>query len=139
MSDSICSNWVAPAVGLAAFGIFVAPAFGPYVASQKLAEFCRDTHNDEYSNKAHLLWAYPLGGIVNLVTVALQPVTSLISLIAAGVFQLLRCFDDQNAPEKEQLFKKLTEVALGGASLIMCIHVFFVRIFYPTFEVESMQ
>ena len=87
-----------------------------------------------YTHKhvANALWAYPLNGVISLIGIAVQPLASLISLIAAGIFKLLSC-----CAEDVECWETAAEEAFqAGALTFIGIYVVFARIFVPEFLPE---
>lgn len=78
----------------------------------------------------HGLWAYPLNGIVTLLAVTLQPLASVIGIVAAAIFWQLGCCSDT--------FDKLARTTFEGAITGLAARPeLIVGIFAPSFSAAS--
>ena len=98
----------------------------PIVYSQIGSRVCKDV------TKLHRIWAYPLNAVVNLLGIAIQPIASLITLVAAAIFKLLSL-----CSEEAFQWNSLAKEALKASAMIFDMHVLFIRIVYPPFQYEE--
>ena len=112
------------------------PSFGPLFISQGIADGYKHEFADlKGSEYLHYLWFIPLNVGANLLGAALQPLVSLVAIVAAAVFELISCFVEGTELWPEA--KSARDLALRGASSILHIYVLFVRVVYPTFQYEE--
>ena len=76
-------------------------------------------------------WTYPLNAVICLVGIVVQPLCSLIVLVAAGVFALMSlcCYSDSREWGEMASYAFL----MGAGSLIFCTALLAVKIFRPGF------
>ena len=110
------------------------PTYVPLSASQYSSEMCRERSNESILNVG---WTYPLNAIVNLTAIAIQPLLTLISLVAAAVFKLISAFSSEENAKTADIAMKCN---LEAAQLsVPGIAVMFVRIFYPSFMYDTVN
>ena len=102
-------------------------AMGPLGFAFETQKLCM-SHVKE--NKAHLLWAYPLNGVVTVLALAVQPILSLIVLVVTPIFKLIGCCSDEWDEVANTTFKM-------AATSFACRPHLFVNIFNPAFEADS--
>ena len=93
---------------------------------------CKDFVHSKKGSAVHAYWAYPLNGIVTLITLPLAPLFSLVALVAAGIFKLI----DFCAGENSEIdWGKATAEALKNSrESLIGMGIIFVRIFYAPCE-----
>ena len=112
------------------------PSYLPIIISQKSAESYKETSGIEEEDCVRVLdfgAYYAINGLLHITGIVLQPLLSLVALVAAAVFSIMSCCDESGRS------LQAAKTALFRASFIFSIHVLFVRIFYPPFQYEQYQ
>ena len=107
----------------------IMPIFGsgPAVMAAMTADLF---DNRTKKKEIHALWAYPLNGIVTILAIAVQPILSVVALIAAAIFKLIGCC----STKFDESATKVFQAAVCGFAARSQL---FVRIFNPTFSIDE--
>ena len=110
------------------------PALLPVSLSDMAALWAMKMEKDPTISKGccHYGVMYSFNGLTNVIMIALQPLVSLVALVAAGVFKVISCCTDD--PDVKESAEKFSMLGLVAASFILGIYVEAIRIVYPKFQ-----
>ena len=105
-------------------------AIGPTVFSAALGKECKGIVDSEDSNKAHLLWVYPVHLVVTVLTLAIQPALAVIALVVTPILKLIGCCSDKC----DEIANDVFNAAIASFSLRPQL---LIRLINPSFELKD--